>query len=375
MRVLIVTKSFVREVREFIRYTAAAYPSLEFALVMPYCPENFPLPVTVPTLYFTEHIRASVYAPTFLRLFTAFRPDIVHIFEEYSGLLAFECTLLRDILCRNSRIMVYSAENLRGNVHPVFRLPAKYVMARAALAFVCSHTVERILAQEEFAHPIHVFPLGVDTSTFYKFPVDDLKQKLQLDGKFVLGYIDRLLRIKGVSFLIEMMRHLPEQVHLLIVGSGPEKQHLQQQIAAFHLEHRVRLVGEVPYVELPRYMNCMDAGILPSRTTRRWQEQFGRVLVEFMSCEVPVIGSDSGSIPEVLDKTGLTFREKDVQELVERVTMLMNNPEKRGEYGSAGRTRAQQHYSIEVMCQKFLTMYQQLNKGDDCKLEIIEQNT
>jgi len=156
------------------------------------------------------------------------------------------------------------------------------------------------------------------------------------------------------------MRYLPENIHLLIVGNGPEKDNLRTVISKYHLEHRVHLVGKIPYEQLPQYINCMDVGVVPSRTTKRWKEQFGRVIIEFMSCEVPVIGSDSGSIPEVLGDAGCLFHENNLQELIQLVNAFREHPEKREESGKRGRARAMTYYTLEIMCDQLLSMYRKL---------------
>ena len=74
--------------------------------------------------------------------------------------------------------------------------------------------------------------------------------------------------------------------------------------------------------KVPEYVNCMDAMILPSRTTRDWVEFFGRVLIEGMACEVPVIGSNSGEIPHVIGDAGLVFPEDDADALAERIGQI-----------------------------------------------------
>ena len=64
--------------------------------------------------------------------------------------------------------------------------------------------------------------------------------------------------------LIEMLRSLPENVCLLMIGTGPEEQNLKNVVASYRLEHRVHMIGHVPYTQLPEYMNCMDIGLVPS---------------------------------------------------------------------------------------------------------------
>ena len=75
--------------------------------------------------------------------------------------------------------------------------------------------------------------------------------------------------------------------------------------AELGLAERVHLPGVIHNSDLPAFMNALDVFVLPSETRSNWREQFGRVIVEAMSCGVPVIGSDSGEIPTVLGDAGL----------------------------------------------------------------------
>ena len=364
MKILIITRSFVREVGEMVKYVIQhAGPSWRFHLVLPRDAQletSLPASVSFRRIYFSRQIRSVCFGPSFLLDFLKFQPDIVHVFEEYSGLLAFQSFVFRSIAARNSNTMVYSAENIVGNVRQMLRASTQFVMKRADLAFVCSHSVERALQREGFSTPIEVFPLGVDTRKFHKYPADTLKQHLKLDGKFVVGYVGRLLRMKGVFMLLDMLPQLPENAHIVFLGSGPEEQSLRKATTDAGLEGRVHLLGNIPYPELPKYINCLDLGIVPSQTRSRWKEQFGRSIVELMSCEVPVIGSDSGSIPEVLKDGGVIFPEHNLQELSALVLLMMNSSETRRKYGRRGREIVLQQYSTDKMGEQFLDMYRRV---------------
>jgi len=364
MKILIITRSFVREVNELVRYIVhhSELP-WTFHLVFPHdahLEDSLPASVSMRRMYWSRQIRTACYGPSLLIDFWRFQPDIVQVFEEFSGLLAFQSFVLRSLVVSNSKALVYSAENILHNVRPVLRPSMRYVMKRASLAFVCSHGVKDVLLQEVFPAPIEVFPLGVDTNKFYKFPVNRLKRQLKLDEKFVIGYVGRLCEFKGVFLLLDLMRRLPEHVHLLLIGSGPEEQSLIQRADSYGIKHRVHFAGAISYKELPRYMNCIDVGIIPSLTTPYWKEQFGRVAIEFMSSEVPVIASDSGSLPEVLGEAGRLFPVDNVQELLQSLNSFMNDHDRLIQLGQAGRKLVQQEYSIKIMSQRFVEMYYQL---------------
>jgi L-malate glycosyltransferase len=75
------------------------------------------------------------------------------------------------------------------------------------------------------------------------------------------------------------------------------------------ISDNIRVVNSIPSSQVPDYLNCMDCLVLPSCTIKKWKEQFGRILIETMACKVPVIGFDSGEIPNAIGDCGLIFKE------------------------------------------------------------------
>jgi glycosyltransferase involved in cell wall biosynthesis len=104
----------------------------------------------------------------------------------------------------------------------------------------------------------------------------------------------------------------------------------------------------------------MDCLVLPSRTTRKWKEQFGRVLIEAMACEVPVIGSDSGEIPNVIGDSGLVFKEGDVGDLSSKLEVLINNKDVRVELARKGRQRVLNNFTQEKAAEETYKIYQKM---------------
>ena len=362
MKVLIITKSFVREVGEFIAHLTKTIAPIEVTVIVPQNTTMTPdVPATILSrhLWFSWHIRAACFSPRVLQDIRRIQPDILHIFEEISGMIAFQSVLFRNFSGLKSRMFVYSAENIPGNVHPLFRVSMRYVMRHVEQAFVCSCGVKDTLRQEGFQKPISVIPLGVDTDKFRKFPVDTLRIQLRLDGKFVIGYCGRIVESKGVLLLVELLSFLPEHVHLLVVGAGDAEPQLRVLTKKANIAHRVHFVGQIEYEKLPAYLNCMNIGIVPSQTTPRWKEQFGRSIIELMSCEVPVIGSDSGSIPEVIGEAGFIFPEHELQACLSQINVLLGSSQERERRGVAGRKRVLELYSVGKMSECFIEMYHQ----------------
>jgi glycosyltransferase involved in cell wall biosynthesis len=92
----------------------------------------------------------------------------------------------------------------------------------------------------------------------------------------------------------------------------------------------------------------LDVLVLPSHTTPTWKEQFGRVLIEALWCDVPVVGSDSGEIPWLIGLTGggLTFPEGDREALAARLVELRQAPELRRRLAATGRASVDRLFSV-----------------------------
>jgi glycosyltransferase involved in cell wall biosynthesis len=163
---------------------------------------------------------------------------------------------------------------------------------------------------------------------------------------FRIGYAGgRLVREKGIDILLRAVAGLPGNWKLHVLGSGPDKLRLQALAREMSIDARVRFDSPIPSTEVPQYLRQLDLVVLPSITRPNWKEQFGRVLVEAMACEVPVIGSNSGEIPNVIGDAGLIFPEGDVAALRAHIESLQRDPARRRELGRRGRARVLEHFT------------------------------
>jgi glycosyltransferase involved in cell wall biosynthesis len=122
---------------------------------------------------------------------------------------------------------------------------------------------------------------------------------------------------------------------------------LERRIVELGLQDSVHCEEATPSAMMPAFYRGLDVLVLPSHSTRRWVEQFGRVLTEAMACGVPVVGSDSGEIPNVIGEAGLIFPEGDADALRERLQHLMDDRELRKRLGNLGRARTLACYTHE----------------------------
>lgn len=168
---------------------------------------------------------------------------------------------------------------------------------------------------------------------------------------FTIGYAGRLVPEKGLDTLVAAVRRLRSPVELLVAGDGPLRGWLE---AADLGEATLRVIRGTDHAEMASLYAEMDVLVLPSRTTPGWAEQFGRVLVEALWCGTPLVGSDSGEIPWVIETTGggLVFPEGDDEELADRLGQLRRDPGLRDTLARRGRARSVELFSVEAVADR-----------------------
>jgi glycosyltransferase involved in cell wall biosynthesis len=169
--------------------------------------------------------------------------------------------------------------------------------------------------------------------------------------------VGRLVPEKGLLDLVEALPRLPGRVRLRLVGEGVQRGAIEARAAALGVSERVELRAGVASTEVPAVLRELDALALPSRTTTNWKEQFGRVLIEAMSCGVPVVGSSSGEIPHVIGDAGLVFAEGDVQGLAAALTRLAEDRGLRADLAGRGRERVLAHYTQAAIARRYAEIY------------------
>ena len=153
-----------------------------------------------------------------------------------------------------------------------------------------------------------------------------------------------------------------EAWRLLVVGDGSERGPFEQRLRAAGLRERAEFTGAVNFARMPEYFHRVDVMIIPTETTKRIREQFGRVIVEAMASGVPVIGSTCGAIPEVIGEAGLIFPEGDAAALAGALRRMLADEDLRKRLAIAGLARVGQ-YSWEQVAEKTYELYRQVLRG------------
>jgi glycosyltransferase involved in cell wall biosynthesis len=291
------------------------------------------------------------------------RPDIVFVDEEPWSLA---CAQARR-LCARQRLpyVCYTKQNIYKQYPLPFRLLERSVYRSAAAIVALSEEVRAVLQRKGYRGACPLLAHACDLSLFSPQDSRQLRSSLGLNG-FVVGYMGRFVPEKGLDSLVAALAKAKAEIagrrlSLLLVGAGVEEDKLRIATDGLGLTKDVVFAGVVPHVEAGRYMNCMDAFVLPSLTTPRWKEQFGRVIVEAMACGVPVLGSDSGEIPYLIADTkgGLVFHEGNADDLAEKLRHIVTDDALHAELSRAGAASVHARYTYPAIAAELRTVMAQ----------------
>jgi glycosyltransferase involved in cell wall biosynthesis len=209
--------------------------------------------------------------------------------------------------------------------------------------------------------PARVLNPGVDTETFR--PDSFARQQMRhfLGWKpddCVVGFTGRFVEEKGIETLLQAFVQSQGDWNLLFVGGGP----LAPPIESLRLQYpaRVRVVRDAGHDQMPAYLRTMDILCAPSRTTARWREQFGRMLIEAMACGVPVLASASGEIPHVVQDAGQLMPENDPRLWANTIDHLVVNRAIRDELAARGLSRARTEVSWPIVARRHLDFFDEV---------------
>jgi len=141
---------------------------------------------------------------------------------------------------------------------------------------------------------IHLYKYWIQTKNFYQLDKIKTRKKMNIEDKFTVLFIGRLIEKKGVRLLVKVAQKL-KQINFIFIGLGPEEKYLQKQTKYKNIKY----LGQIPNNKLLNYYNCADIFCIPSL----YEEGFGRVVMEAVACGLPVIGSNKGGIKEALDSS------------------------------------------------------------------------
>lgn len=294
------------------------------------------------------------YYPTLPQILRDVQPDIIHIDEEPYNFCTWHILWWAQRIVPKAKTVFFSWQNIARQYPFPFSTGEAWTLRHVNAAIMGTQSAADVWCAKGYRGKFKVIPqFGIDPDAFK--PTDRVP-----NPEPVVGYIGRLVPEKGVDLLLRALAKLHKQWRLYLVGQGPERESLERLASDLRIRERVWFAGQRPSTQMATMYPQLDVLVIPSRTRPTWKEQFGRVIVEAMACGVPVIGSDSAAIPDVIGQAGLVFPEDDVDLLTEALDRLLSSPTVRADLAARGRRHVLENYTQSRIASLTVDMYREL---------------
>lgn len=300
----------------------------------------------------TKLLERLSYAPFARRALITGNFDIVHIHKP------FDFPLAAWVKRQTGAAVVYSSHGR--DFYPGDR---RFLPAIDAMTACSAFNAHEVAARYDGA-PTVIYN-GIDTD-FFRPMADEgaLRRRLGIGDAPLVLWAGRLVRWKGtvdaVRAVALMGAALP--VHLAIAGDGPEAGRLREAARSVGIADRVHLLGTVPHADLPTYYAAADIVLGTSFAN----ETFGMALAEASACARPVVATDFGGFPEVVqdEVTGLLTPPRDPAALAAALATLLGDRERARRMGAAGRAFVAARFAWPVVTGRVLRVYREATGAD-----------
>ena len=205
---------------------------------------------------------------------------------------------------------------------------------------------------------IEVIPNFVCQSEYARHPVEELRAKLSPAGEPLLVHVSNFRPVKRPVDCVEILARVLKKgiaTRLIMVGDGSERTNVEHRARCLKVDDKISFVGKQP--NIVDYLSASDVLLLPSE-----QESFGLAALEAMACEVPVVASRVGGLPEVVTdgETGFLSHVGDVGKMAEDAGRLLSEPELRRQMGKRARESAVSRYRTDIVIPKYIEFYEKV---------------
>jgi rhamnosyl/mannosyltransferase len=304
-------------------------------------------------------VASAPITPTFWLWLRRLNPDIYHFHFPYPiGELSYLLTR-----CNKKLVVTYHSDIIRQKrLLSIYRPFITSFLGKANVILASSpNLIKNSPFISQFASKCRVVPFGIDTNRF-KLTSETQKQALELRRRFatknVVLFIGRLIYYKGLSYLIKAAKTIDGKI--VLVGDGDLRSELEKLATSLGIRSKIIFYGRADDKDLPALYHASDLLVLPSIAR---SEAFGLVQLEAQACGKPVVSTNlSTGVPYAnLDGiTGIVVPPKDSHALAEAINKLIHNPELRQRLGSQGKKRVQTRFTIKVMAEFILKIYNEL---------------
>jgi N-acetyl-alpha-D-glucosaminyl L-malate synthase BshA len=279
--------------------------------------------------------------------------DLVH--AHYAIPHAISAFLAREILRTHLKVIttLHGTDITLVGLEPSFLPVMKFSIERSdGVTAVSRFLREKTTTNYNINKDIRVIPNFVDTGKYRRVEHPDVRAKFAPPEERVLIHVSNFRPVKRVQDVIRIFGEVRKKVpsRLLLVGDGPERSACEILTREMNLQQHVRFLGK--QLELVPILSSADLMLMPSQS-----ESFGLSALEAMACDVPVISSSVGGLPElqVHGETGYIAEIGDIDRMAKYAVELLTNEAKRRQFGAAGRIRAVENFDVG----KIVSLYEE----------------
>ncbi len=239
---------------------------------------------------------------------------------------------------------------------PIHRL----ILANANKAIALTEHMKLEMQRIYAAGDILVIPNGIDPENFHDLSRKQSRAKLQIGEKEnIIVFVGTLRPVKGVEYLIRAVAILnakAQDVRLIIVGDGEDRRDLENLVEELHMEDVVTFIGRVPNEKVPAYLVASDVFVLPSLS-----EGFALVNLEAMACGLPIVASEVGGLPDLIQngENGFLVEPGNPHQIADKITLLLDNDSLREKISGKNKEKVKA-YTWESVVYQLETIYQKL---------------
>ncbi len=293
--------------------------------------------------------------PVVKQIIKEFKPDIVHAHYATSYALVGALSGFNPFIVSvwGSDVFSFPLKS------PIHKMMLKYNLKKADKVLSTSH----VMAKETKLYTnkdIEVTPFGIDMQQFRPMVVESLFDK----DDIVIGTVKTLEEKYGIEYLIKAFKIVSDKyqevpLKLLIVGGGSLEVSLKSLVKELDIENKTVFTGKVPFSDVPKYHNMLSVSVSVSNS-----ESFGVAIIEASSCSKPVVVSNVGGLPEVVEDgvSGFVVPPRDPQKTAEAIEKLVLDESLRKQIGQNGRERVKRLYNWDDNVKQMIKVYKELIK-------------
>ncbi len=245
------------------------------------------------------------------------------------------------------------------------RLLKNFALKKSMLITTGAENVKKII-QKDISHPIEIVHPGVDIERHRPMDVpDQFFRKYGIPkGSPILLSFGRLVERKGFDMVLRAMPKILEKhsdLIYVIAGRGPQEEELGRLTMELDLAQQIVFTGFVGEEDTALLYNACDVYIMPSRRIKNDIEGFGITYIEANACGKPVIGGDSGGVPDAVEhgKSGLLVDPESIDSIAHSVIDMFSKPQMRHEMGEYGRQRAIQSFQWKDVANRYMELFRE----------------